>query len=109
METSTLTYFESTRIAGLPGESLIVRTATGRVLGHLRGLIMDPMNQHLRYLVVRASGWFSKATLVPAVTPRVDFDDRAIEIDVQDMDLRAVHRLTLDKALTSGLCARATA
>ena len=107
METSTLAYFESTRIAGLPGDSLIVRTATGRVLGRLRGLIMDPMNQHLRYLVVRASGLFSKATLVPAVTPRVDFDDRAIEIDVQDTDLWAVHNLTLDKALTSGMCARA--
>lgn len=107
METSTLEYFESTRIAGLPGEKLIVRTATGRVLGHLRGLIIDPMNQHLRYLVVRASGWFSKATLVPAVTPRVDLEDRAIEIDVQDMDLWAVQNLTLHQALTSGVCARA--
>lgn len=107
METSTLAYFESTRIAGLPGESLIVRTATGRVLGRLRGLIIDPVNQHLRYLVVRASGLFSKATLVPAVTPRVDFEDRAIEVDVHDEDLRAVHNLTLDKALTSGVCAKA--
>ena len=107
METFTLQYFESTRIAGLPGDRLIVRTATGRVLGRLRGLIIDPVNQHLRYLVVRASGLFSKARLVPAVTPRVDFDDRAIEIDVQDMDLRAVHNLTLHKALTSGVCARA--
>jgi hypothetical protein len=102
-----LEYFESTRIAGLPGKSLIVRTATGRVLGRLRGLVIDPVNQHLRYLVVRASGWFSKATLVPAVTPRVDFDNRAIEIDVQDMDLQAVHNLTLQKALTSGVCALA--
>jgi hypothetical protein len=107
VETSTLEYFESTRIAGLPGETLMVRTATGRVLGRLRGLIIDPMNQHLRYLVVRASGLFSKATLVPAVTPRVDFDGRAIEIDVQDMDLSAVRNLTLHKALTTGLCARA--
>ena len=107
METSTLEYFESTRIAGLPGESLVVRTATGRVLGRLRGLIIDPMNQHLRYLVVRASGLFSQATLVPAVTPRVDFDDRAIEVDVEEMDLRAVHNLRLHKALTSGMCARA--
>ena len=107
MVTSTLAYFESTRIAGLPGESLIVRTATGRVLGRLRGLIIDPVNQHLRYLVVRASGLFSRATLVPAVTPRMDFDDRAIEVDVHDMELQAVQNLTLHKALTSGVCARA--
>jgi hypothetical protein len=65
------------------------------------------MNQHLRYLVVRASGLFGKATLVPAVIPRVDLEARAIEIDVQDTDLRAVRNLTLHKALTSGVCARA--
>ena len=107
MEPSTLEYFESTRIPGLPDERLIVRTATGRVLGRLRGLIIDPMNQHLRYLVVRASGLFSKPTLVPAVSPRVDLDDRAIEIDVPDADLWVVHNLTLRKALTFGVCARA--
>jgi hypothetical protein len=108
VETSTLQYVEPVHIAGLPGKRLIVRVATGRVLGRLRGFIMDPMNQHLRYLVVHASGWFSKTTLVPAVSPRIDFDCRAIEIDVNDVELQTVHNFTRQKALTCGVCARAT-
>ena len=66
------------------------------------------MNQHLRHLVVHASGWFSKTTLVPAVSPRIDFDCRAIEIDVNDVELQTVHNFTLQKALTCGACARVT-
>jgi hypothetical protein len=107
METSTLQYFESAEVAGIPGQRLTVRGATGRVLGRLRGCIIDPVNQRLRYLVVRTSGWFSKTTLVPAVSPRVDFARRAIDVDLDDVDLWTVHNLTLDKALTSGVCARA--
>ena len=107
METPTLQYFESAQVAGIPGKSITVRAANGRVLGRFRGLIMDPINQRLRYLVVRASGWFGKTTLVPADSPRIDLAGRAIEIDVNDYELWAVHNFTLQKALTSGVCARA--
>ena len=107
METPTLQYFETAQVAGIPGESLTVRVANGRVLGRFRGLIIDPFNQHLRYLVIRASGWFGKTTLVPAYSPRIDVAARAIEIDADDHDLWAVHNFTLQKALASGVCARA--
>ena len=107
METPTLQYFENAQVAGIPGESLTVRVANGRVLGRFRGLIIDPFNQHLRYLVIRASGWFGKTTLVPAFSPRIDVAARAIEIDADDNDLLAVQNFTLDKALTFGVCARA--
>ena len=108
METSTLQYLEPSEVAGIPGKSIVVRVASGRVLGRFRGLIIDPINQHLRYLVVRASGWFGKTTLVPVDSPRIDLAHRAIEIDVKDSDLWTVHNFTLDKALTFGVCARAT-
>ena len=107
METPTLQYFETAQVAGIPGESITVRLANGRVLGRFRGLIIDPIDEHLRYLVVRAWGWFGKTTLVPAYCPRLDLAGRAIEIDANDNDLRPVHNLTLQKALTFGLCARA--
>ena len=107
METPTLQYFERAQVAGIPGNSITVRVADGRVLGRFRGVIIDPINQHLRYLVVRASGWFGKTTLVPVDSPRVDLAGRAIEIDVNDNDLWTVHNFTLEKALTSGVCARA--
>ena len=107
METPTLQYFETAQVASIPGESITVRLANGRVLGRFRGLIIDPFDEHLRYLVVRAWGWFGKTTLVPAYCPRLDLAGRAIEIDAIDNDLRPVRNLTLQKALTFGLCARA--
>jgi len=107
VETPSLQYFEPAQVAGIPGEITTVRLANGRVLGRFRGLIIDPINQHLRYLVVRASGWFGKTTLVPVGSPRIDLAGRAIEIDVNDDDLWAVHNFTLQKALSSGVCARA--
>ena len=94
-------------MAGIPGKSITVRLANGRVLGRFRGLIIDPINQHLRYLVVTASGWFGKTTLVPADSPRIDLAGRAIEIDPNDNDLWTVHNFTLQRALTFGVCARA--
>jgi hypothetical protein len=107
VETATLQYFATAQVAGIPGESLTVRAANGRVLGRFRGLIIDPINQHLRYLVIRTAGWFGKTTLVPAYSPRIDFADRAIEIDANDNDLRPLQNFTLQKALTLGVCARA--
>ena len=108
METPTLQYFETAQVAGIPGKSLTVRLANGRVLGRFRGLIIDPINEHLRYLVVRTWGWFGKTTLVPAYVPRIDLAGRAIEIDANDDDLWTVHDFTLQKALTCGVCVRAT-
>ena len=107
METPQLQYFETAQVAGIPLKSLTVRAANGRVLGRFRGLIIDPLNQQLRYLVIRASGWFGTTTLVPAYAPRIDWAGRAIEIDANDDDLWTVHNLTLHKALNLGVCARA--
>ncbi|HEU5256809.1 MAG TPA: PRC-barrel domain-containing protein [Vicinamibacterales bacterium] len=108
METPTLQYFETAQVASIPGKSITVRVANGRVLGRFRGLIIDPINQQLRYVVIRASGWFGKTTLVPAYSPRIDLAGRAIEIDANDNDLWTVHNFTLQKALRFGVCARAT-
>ena len=107
LETPTLQYFETAQVVGIPGESLTVRVANGPVLGRFRGLIIDPLNERLRYLVVRARGWFGETILVPAHSPRLDLADRAIEIDANDDDLRPVHNLTLQKALNLGVCTRA--
>lgn len=106
--TSSLEYVKPGRvaIAGMPSEGLMIRVATGRALGRLRGFIIDPIDQHLRYFVVRASGLFGKTTLVPAASPRIDFDHHAIEIDLDAGELWALRNFTLRKALEYGLCRR---
>jgi len=103
----TLQYFETAQVAGIPGKSMTVRLADGRVLGRFRGVVIDSFNSHLRYFVVRAWGWFGKTTLVPAYSPKIDLARRAIEIDANDNDLSTVHHFTLEKALTFRVCVRA--
>ena len=107
MATPKLQYFEKAQVAGIPGESLVVRAANGRVLGRFCGLVIDPLDQHLRFLVVRATGWFGRTTLVPASSPRLDLDGCAIEIDTADREVLLLRNLTLRKALDLGMCARA--
>ncbi len=107
MATPKLQYFEKAQVDGIPGENLVVRAADGRVLGRFRGLVIDPIDQHLRFLVVCATGWFGRTTLVPASSPRLDLDGCAIEIDAADSDVSLLRDLTLRKALSLGMCARA--
>jgi len=102
-----LQYFEKALVDGIPGKSLVVRAADGRVLGRFRGLVIDPLDQHLRFLVVRATGWFGRTTLVPACSPRLDLDRCAIEIDAVDSDIALLRNLTLRRALNLGMCVRA--
>lgn len=111
MGTLTLHYLEPAEIviSGVPSDAMIVRAATGRALGRLRGFVVDPLNRHLRYFVVRASGLFGKTTLVPAVSPRVDVKRRSIDTDVNDEELSLLRNFTLQKALVSRVCERVKA
>ena len=66
---------------------MLIRAATGRTLGRLRGFVVESAHQQIRYLVVRASGLLGKTTLIPFSAARVDLEERAIEVDVNDRDL----------------------
>jgi hypothetical protein len=81
-------------IEGVPAAGMTIRAATGRVLGRLRGFIIDAAEQHVRYFVVRGSGLFAKTSLLPFSMPRVDFDRRVIEVDVSDQQIRQLRDFT---------------
>ena len=49
MERPALQYFDTAQVVGIPAKNITVRLANGRVLGRFRGLIIDPLNDHLRY------------------------------------------------------------
>ena len=83
-------------INGVPAAGMTIRAATGRAIGRLHGFVVDAAERHIRYLVVRRSGLFAKTTLVPFSTPRVDFDERAIEVDVSDHQLWQLRNFTPD-------------
>jgi hypothetical protein len=101
MESLPLELLEPTRvtIAGAPTTGMIIRAATGRTLGRLRGFVVESAHQQIRYLVVRASGLLGKTTLIPFSAARVDLEGRAIEVDVDDHDLWLLRNLTPDQLL----------
>jgi len=87
-------------IAGIPSAGMTIRTA-GRTLGRLNGFVVDRTQQNIRYLVVRASGLFGRPTLVPFVGPRFDVEDRSIEVDIDERELRQLRHFTPDHLLSS--------
>lgn len=101
MATAELEYVEPARVVidGVPCQGLTVRVTAGHVVGQLRGCVIDPINQRLRYFVVRASRLLGGTRVVPAVTPRLDTAHRAIEIDLSDQELRRFRKFTLEHVL----------
>ena len=87
-------------IDGMPSKGLTVRAA-GRRLGHLRGFIVDGVQQQVRYLVVRTSGLFAKSRLIPFADPRIDLDAREIEVALDEQDVWQLRNFTPDKLLTT--------
>ena len=87
-------------IDGQPSDGMTIRVA-GRTLGRLCGFIVEPAQQQIRYLVVRASGLFGRSTLVPFAEPRVDVEHRAIEVDIDEGVLRQLRHFTPEQLLAT--------
>lgn len=87
-------------IAGLRSAEMTIR-AGGRTLGRLRGFVVEGTHRRIRYLIVRASGLFSRPTLVPFVDPRVDLEARAIDLELDDYELWQLRNLTPRQLLTA--------
>ena len=87
-------------IDGSPSAGMTIRAA-GRPVGRLTGFVIDRAEQQIRYIVVRASGVFTRARLVPFIQPRLDAAARAIDLDVDDRELRQLRNFTPDQLLTA--------
>ena len=98
MPASTLKYIApaDVTIEGVPTEGMTIRAATGRALGRLEGFIVDAAEQHIRYFIVRRPEWFGKTRVLPLSTPRVDLDERTIEVDLNDQELWQLRSLSPD-------------
>ena len=80
-------------VDGLSMAGMSIRAA-GRSLGRLSGFIVDSASERIRYVVVCASGLFSKQRLVPFAEARIDFDSRVIDVDIAERELWLVRNLT---------------
>jgi hypothetical protein len=69
-------------VTGLAGFEVL--TATGRKLGNLDGLIVDPPERSIRYAVVRRSRRLPERLLVPLTVAQLDIEGKALQVDVEN-------------------------
>ena len=61
-----------------------VITSAGKRLGEFDGLIVDPPERRIRFLVVHRNGLFGqRRLLVPMSATRLDVDHRALQVDLE--------------------------
>ena len=67
-------------------EPLDVRTQEGTKIGTFDGVIVDPAQRRVRYLVVDRGRVFHKRCLIPMPAARLDAEHHALQIEVDDTD-----------------------
>ena len=61
-----------------------VITEAGKRLGELDGLIVDPPERRIRYLVVHRNGLFGRRrVLVPMASARLDVDHKSLQVELE--------------------------
>lgn len=81
-----LRFVENSRLESPLVEPLDVRTHAGTKIGTFDGVIVDPAERRVRYLVVDRGRVFHKRCLIPMPSARVDAAHHALRIDVDDTD-----------------------
>jgi len=84
--TSQLRFLDSSRLESPLVEPLDVRTQTGTRIGTFDGVVVDPLERRVRYLVVDRGRVFHKRCLIPMPAVRVDAEHHELRIDVDDTD-----------------------
>ena len=94
-DTTRLCYLNADRVEGpLPDFGrLEVRGRQNHKLGRLDGIIIDPAERQVRYLVVDAPKLFGhRRYLLPLAPTQIDPDGRALRVDLDEDDLTHVER-----------------
>ena len=87
-----LRFLENTRLESPLVELLHVRTQEGIKIGTFDGVIVDPAQRRIRYLVVDRGLFFHERCLIPMPSARVDAEHHSLSIDVDEADPREWQR-----------------
>ena len=82
--TSQLRFLDNSRLESPLVEPLDVCTQTGTKIGTFDGVVVDPVERRVRYLVVDRGLVFHKRCLIPMAEARVDAAHHELRIDVDD-------------------------
>ena len=83
---SNLRYLAASRVDTSAGDlrDAVVLSPSDEQLGKLNGIIVDPHERRLCYFVVESSHWLGRRQrLVPAGFARVEWDRKALYLDVE--------------------------
>jgi hypothetical protein len=66
-------------------------------VGTLDGMIIDPIERHVRYFVVRSRHWLkTHRHLVPATPARLDSEHKTLHVDIEADDLPQLREVGSD-------------
>jgi hypothetical protein len=88
---STLRYVAAEHVGTPNGplEGMVLVSPNEEPVGTLDGMIIDPVERHVRYFVVRTRNWLkTRLHLVPATPARLDSDRKTLHVDIDAEDLR---------------------
>jgi PRC-barrel domain len=83
-----LRFLDNSRLDSPLVELHDVRTQAGTKIGTFDGVIVDPAERRVRYLVVDRGRFFQQRCLIPMPSARVDAEHHSLSIDVDDADAR---------------------
>jgi hypothetical protein len=81
-----LRFLDSSRLESPLVEPLDVRIRGGIKIGTFDGVVVDPAERRVRYLVVDRGRFFHERCLIPMPSARVDAEHHALRIDVDTAD-----------------------
>ncbi len=88
-ETPRLRFLDNSQLESPLVEPLDVRTQAGTKIGTFDGVIVDPVERRVRYLVVDRGRFFHSRCLIPMPAARIDAQHHALSIDIDDADSQA--------------------
>jgi hypothetical protein len=69
-------------------DGTVLVSSENETVGTLDGMIIDPVERHVRYFVVRSRNWLkSRLHLVPAAPARLDSEHKTLHVDIEADEL----------------------
>jgi PRC-barrel domain protein len=81
-----LRFLDNEHLAGPLVEHLDVRTRAGNKIGTFDGVIVEPTERRVRYIVVDRGRILHHRCLIPMPDARLDAEHHALSLDVDDAD-----------------------
>jgi hypothetical protein len=87
---STLRYIAAEHVDTPAGrlDGTVLVGPSDQAVGTLDGMIIDPIERHVRFFVVRSRSWLkTRLHLLPAAPARLDSEHRTLHVDINAEDL----------------------